>query len=314
MPNPRYHGDVRPCNAPEFVAIPYAVFRDACLSHAAKLVYGRLKLYSGKNGLCYPKHATLAREVDLSERQLRTVLAELRSAGWIDWKRARTSCIYAVHPERKEPSDQTGEKLPITPEGIRRSRPAESRRHKRSIENHHPKKEIEKNTSAAEASVSTAMRKLREKQNSEMTDDDPSNCVLASPKEELRDVFFRKTGQQISADVERRIWETVELHGLTPEEFLEQLRPHVPNTWRNPAGFLTNFARKIASVSTAPPEVRAPPVPEPPRDAAGRCSVCRGAGYIRYDENPAAREYCACSMGRELRRVDARPGIRDSPG
>jgi hypothetical protein len=122
---------------PEFITIPYEVFADPRLSHAAKLTYGRLKLYAGKDGLCCPKHETLAREVCISDRQLRTVLSELKDAGWIDWSRIRTSCVYTISSDRKKTSDlaaETGRKLPIRSEENFRSRSEENFRHKRSIE------------------------------------------------------------------------------------------------------------------------------------------------------------------------------------
>jgi hypothetical protein len=302
-PDPNYHGEVRSRNTPDFVPIPYGVFRDVSLSHAAKLVYRRLKLYSGKDGRCYPKHATLAQEVCLSERQLRTVLAELRLAGWIEWRRRRTSCVYTVHAERKKTSGQTGGKLPVSAEGIRRSGAAETRRQKRGMEDHHPKRGTEEN---AAGTAGRDIPPAKPNSKSPVADDDPPCQVFASPRDELQDIYIHKTGLQISPDVERRIWEAVELRGSTPDAFMGQLRPHVANPWKNPAGFLTNFARKIASVSTAPPEVKGPQPPEPPREGNGRCSVCHGAGYARYDEDAAAREYCTCTMGQELKRVDGR--------
>jgi Helix-turn-helix domain len=93
-----------PSRDPDFIQIPYHVLRDTRISHAAKLVYGRLKLYQGRNGQCNPKHETLAREVCLSSRQLRTVLSELRKAGWIDWHRTRSSCSYTVFSDRRKTS------------------------------------------------------------------------------------------------------------------------------------------------------------------------------------------------------------------
>jgi hypothetical protein len=87
---------------PGFIMVPYAVFSDPNLSHAAKLVYGRLKLYAGKRGHCCPKQETLAGEVCLSDRQLQRMLTQLRDEGWISWDRSRANCTYTVHVERPE--------------------------------------------------------------------------------------------------------------------------------------------------------------------------------------------------------------------
>jgi Helix-turn-helix domain len=293
---------------PDFIQIPYPVLRDAKISHAAKLVYGRLKLYAGKDGQCNPKHATLAREVCVAVRQLRNVLNELRKAGWIDWYRTRTSCWYTVHPDRQVSAEQdrqkiatqTGKNLPI--------RSAKNCQQKRSSENHHRRDVSEKKNARsleeptlvgpAENLISRTQNADDEKLGLEKTP------IFASPVDELRDIHRRKTGAEITPDVERRIWETVELGGATRQQFIEQLRPHVPNHWKNPAGFLTNFARKFGAVST--PEPRPPTPSEPPKNAQGRCSVCGGTGYVHEHPDAATREHCSCQLGRDLKRVDER--------
>jgi len=76
------------------------ITRDPNLSHAAKLLYGRLCLFAGKNGMCNPSHETLAREVCLSVRRVLVVLAELRAYGLVTWKRTRSSCVYTVRRSR----------------------------------------------------------------------------------------------------------------------------------------------------------------------------------------------------------------------
>lgn len=171
---------------PDFVAIPYAVFVDPNLSHAAKLTYGRLKLYAGEDGRAFPKHETLASEVCLRDRQLRTVLSELQAAGWIEWRRARFSCAYTVFsdrqktatlndPDRQKTASQSGGKLPLRSAENCRCKVAENchsgsaenchsrgpkpngcnaditrnRKPNRSIENHHQKRGIEKKNPAA---------------------------------------------------------------------------------------------------------------------------------------------------------------------
>lgn len=311
---------------PDFVAIPYAVFVDPNLSHAAKLTYGRLKLYAGEDGRAFPKHETLASEVCLRDRQLRTVLSELQAAGWIEWRRARTNCVYTVfsdrqktttlnRQDRQKTTSQSGGKLPITSAESCHSRVAENCRQKRSIENHHQKRGMEKKNSGAavEGSAGGATSKEKPKaksSESEKADDEQPKTarereIFAHPEDELKAIFREKTGDELSPDVERRIWELLEIRGVPRKQFMDELRKHVPNAWRNPAGFLTNFARKIGSVST--PELVAPLEPEPPKNGNGRCSACNGIGYAHWDADPAARVYCSCKMGRELKRVDARP-------
>src|SRR5207253_2524222 len=60
-----------------FVLLPMEVLHDPTISHAAKLTYARLGFYAGRDGRCNPSHETLAAEVCLKSRQVRTVLNEL---------------------------------------------------------------------------------------------------------------------------------------------------------------------------------------------------------------------------------------------
>lgn len=57
------------------------------VSPGAKLVYARLARFAGKRGVAFPRQATLAREVGLRERQVRTYLAELRELKLIECAR-----------------------------------------------------------------------------------------------------------------------------------------------------------------------------------------------------------------------------------
>jgi hypothetical protein len=132
-----------------------------------------------------------------------------------------------------------------------------------------------------------------------------------TPEEDLRAIYRGKTGVEISRDVEVRIWETCELRGVTRVEFIDALQAHIPNTWHNPAGFLTNFARNIHTkrsrrlevVSTAPTHIQ----------ETGPCVRCKAAGYVHFDQDPSLREYCECALGRDLQRTDKRRAQAQAP-
>ena len=219
---------------PAFIQIPYLVLRDAEISHAAKLVYGRLKLYAGRNGQCNPKHETLAREVCLSVRQVKNVLIELRRAGWVDWHRTRTSCQYKVHPDRQERASQIGKKLPITSAKTCLSRSAENCLQKRGTEDHHLKEAVEKKSGCCSESSAKP-----ESQNpiSKNADDDekpktqipnPSpGGVRADPWGELR-----KLAPSMTLKEERKLREKLELKGITPTALLEHARQNLPDNWK----------------------------------------------------------------------------------
>ena len=61
-----------------FVPEPLAELPVERLSHGAKLAYGRLMRYAGKNGYANPKRETLAKKIGLCVRQLDYLLDELR--------------------------------------------------------------------------------------------------------------------------------------------------------------------------------------------------------------------------------------------
>ena len=274
----------------DFIQIPRAVLADERLSHAAKIVYGRLRLYSGKDGKCCPRHETLAKEVCMGMRQLREVLPQLREAGWISWTRSRSGCIYVINETCGNPHSRVALSRSSRVAEIRSSRVAENCLQKRSIENHHQKRSLEKNEGKPE------------QQNQKLFDDEKPKPV--SPEVELRQVYYEKTGFQITPELERKIWESVELRSITRLEFITQLRDHVPNNWRNPAGLLIALARKIG----AAPVVEEPLVvtPEPERNEKGKCVGCNGIGYLHYEEDHSNRKYCECSLGRGLKTVDGR--------
>lgn len=75
--------------------IPLPVFLNKTLSHTAKLIYGRLVYYGGKDGACYPTVATLAEELSITPRQARRCLEELEKGRFIKRNyRGRTSTFY----------------------------------------------------------------------------------------------------------------------------------------------------------------------------------------------------------------------------
>ena len=79
---------------------PLVVLRNTGLSRGARLLYGILSSYSGRDGRCYPSHGQLAKDLGVTDRQVRTYLGELRRAGLISWKKGprHRSCSYYFRP------------------------------------------------------------------------------------------------------------------------------------------------------------------------------------------------------------------------
>ena len=65
------------------IHIPEALVRCKDLSPGAKISYGRLARYAGQDGACHPRQQTLADELGVSGRQVRTYLGELIQHGFL---------------------------------------------------------------------------------------------------------------------------------------------------------------------------------------------------------------------------------------
>ncbi len=110
-------------DGPSFVMVPMSLLGQKRLGPNAKLLYARLRLYAAKDGVCYPSHETLAKNLGLTSRRIRAITAELQKCGLIQWRRTQKSNVYTVHPpesfvgpDRKKASRQAGGKLPIKAE------------------------------------------------------------------------------------------------------------------------------------------------------------------------------------------------------
>ena len=240
-------GEVNNSNrGPAFILIPYAVFRDTSIRHAAKLVYGRLKLYAGKNGLCNPKIETLAAEVCLHDRRLRAVLDELRQAGWIDWRRSRTSSYYRIHDQPEtggklpDSSPESGGKLPDSSSPDRQKAAVLERQktadRKEVVENHHQKRS--KTSDVLQSSV-VAPNPLSQKLDDDENQPQPEQ---GAKPDAWKEVLSLAPG--ITLKQERKLREKLELKGVTPAAFLERVEQNKPANWeRGPVAALFSIAK-----------------------------------------------------------------------
>lgn len=62
-----------------YVIIPDPIFKHGELSVGAKFCYGRLLRYSGETARCYPRIATIAKELGVSDRTIQTYLRDLEN-------------------------------------------------------------------------------------------------------------------------------------------------------------------------------------------------------------------------------------------
>lgn len=66
-----------------YIRVPEEVILNNKLLDSAKLLYGILLRYAGKNGKCWPSIATLAKDLGKSERHTQNLLVQLRKEGLI---------------------------------------------------------------------------------------------------------------------------------------------------------------------------------------------------------------------------------------
>lgn len=70
-----------------FIPYPKLIFADNRVSFAGRILYGLLKGYAWQEGHCRPGQQTLARDMGVSDRQVRTYLRELVDVGLVEIER-----------------------------------------------------------------------------------------------------------------------------------------------------------------------------------------------------------------------------------
>lgn len=107
------------------IFIPEALVTVREISPGSKFCYGRLCRYAGQNGQCFPFQSTLAEELGVSDRTIRTYITELEEFGLIEQHQqglGKPNIIKFLdhylftsdgqNVQRKETSGQTGNLLP----------------------------------------------------------------------------------------------------------------------------------------------------------------------------------------------------------
>lgn len=75
--------------------VPNCLMRYSNLSPSAKLLWGRLAQFNGKNGKCYPSVKTLSEELGISKRQITRLLNELEDKHFIIRQRQQMDGRYS---------------------------------------------------------------------------------------------------------------------------------------------------------------------------------------------------------------------------
>ncbi len=288
------------------ILIPEALVKFKGLSLGAKITYGRLARFAGQNGKCHPRQATLAREIGVTDRQVRTYLKELEDQRFIKTiqkgLRRPNEYEFLWHPlfngavrkdtsgqdrnkcsaqERKEPS------APITRESKEESPSKESQPSSSSVVQR-------SNAPPPTPSPACQSRPERPETNSsiESIDDEPK-----SETAELIDLIRESTGVHPDRRLIRDVTEGLELRRISVCDFLKDISPRLKRLKHRPGpGFFLHHVKAWRDAQLADE-------PAPLANSAGtRCPSCRGVGK-------SAEGYCTCPMGRDLGRVERRSAL-----
>jgi len=130
-------------------------------------------------------------------------------------------------------------------------------------------------------------------QKSDDTDENPG-VAYASPEDELKAIYLGKAGEPITIALLDAIRLNLEMKGVSPSDFVAEVRKHAVNEWRNPAGFLRDLSKRFRA------KTRAAAGPVTAAEAVARdyrCHKCfsktPGEGAIRTVDGQW--EPCACA-------------------
>lgn len=306
--------------------IPDAVLGAKNLSSSAKCLYGHCWRRSGSG--CFPSLRDCGTALKLSTRQVKRCVDALVRKGFLranprfryDGSQTSNEYEFLWHETMREQDfrPRRGDDISVMGEGVRNDSaspdknviPGMTKRsalEEKSSNHHHQENKIQVKVSGTRTAVSIRDASPPQKPLGKADDEsilDPAE--YATSEDELKAIVRAKTGQDIPRKELIWIKERLELQGVTVEDFVAVVREHARNDWKNPIGFLKDFARNFRR-NTRP---AAPPLQ---KSAAGNqqpkcpCSW----GYIGQDPHI----FCPnCSLGRDLaRQADRKPRLSKKP-
>jgi hypothetical protein len=308
------------------IFVPEAICKYRGLPLGAKMVYGRLCRYAGRDGAVYPSMSTLAAELGIGKTQARTYVQELEHKHFIAVDRENrhffpngsggsNKYVFLWHAafdgeegkSRKTPPVRKTGGVPLRKTGGK--------------ENHHQesqKEESQSKGSRVSAPRASVVSEGTQKKNPLFVDDDekhPEVPQYRSPLEELRAVFRAANGGA-AMRFQDECWlkEQIELRRISPEGLLELVRKNPLSGFRSPMAGLKWLVKKFRTKTRSAAELEAaaqgavgtlsPPAERP------RCEKCGNSGRvlerIEGQRPRATDQYCDCAMGKELEAVERR--------
>jgi hypothetical protein len=142
-------------------------------------------------------------------------------------------------------------------------------------------------------------------------DDENPSTFYATPEDELKAIYARKTREPITIEVLTAIRGDLESSGVSFGDFVAEVRKHSANDWRNPAGFLRSLSKRFRS-KTRP---ASDPVTAAEADETNyRCTLCdsriRGEGARFVDGKVVP---CSCASADYIAHQRERSVFADEP-
>ena len=293
------------------IHIPEALCRYRGLSAGAKLVYGRLARFAGKNGKVYPSVAKLAAELGVSPKQARRYVRELEDGAFI--RPARTpgkssQYDFLWHPAFEGETGAQRKQRYTPPEdgSLRESvvlRESSSRESGEESQARHSNK--------AAAFGATSGKNPKPKPPSKiLADDDSKPFPNESPEARLK-AWAKNRGDALSQRDWWAIKAEAETRGLGLSELADLAEKNNGN-WNSSGAGLRWLVKNYASKSVDAPEEK--PI-EQPKPKCGRCGASNGRGVILDGDRFAACPDCStpewpAELGRqEAERIERRKKV-----
>jgi helix-turn-helix protein len=281
------------------IFIPEALVRFSGLSPGAKIAYGRLVRYAGLDGVCHPRQATLAREIGVSDRQVRSYLRELTTLRFIRVIRkglhAPNEYVFLWHTvfngtDRKETAAQdrksgSGQERknasgPIPRESWEENHDKESHSSSSLILNSPPP------TPSSSSMVASGSLRSAKKTDDDATSPD-SKTTYPSERHELIALIEKASGSPPDGKLLNDILDRLKLRGVSIRAYLDDLRPRLQRL-RRPAG--PGFFYSMASEPN-----RSSAAVANDRTSLARCTACNDTGTTKTQDGQYA--WCTCGAG-----------------
>jgi Helix-turn-helix domain len=326
------------------IFIPEAICKYRGLSLGAKMIYGRLCRYAGRNGAVYPAIPTLASELGIGKTQARTYVQELERKDFIAVDRENrhfspngsggsNRYIFLWHVAFDGQEGQLRKTPPVRKTGgvpVRKTEPLPLRK-TGTEENHHQESQgkesqLTKKLLSATTTVVRGEAKSRIPPKLLSVDDDekslsvdveklPCSPPYRSAWEELC-AKFRAANQGAEMGFQDECWlkGEMERRGITSEELAKLVKENPLNGFRSPMAGLKWLVKKFRAKTCSSLELETETIAAlgilPPPKESPRCEPCGNTGRvlerIEGQRPRVTDQYCDCRSGKELKTIETR--------